>query len=526
MITGISACVRTAFCAAPAAASTLRRCGMPASRRSDSDPWRNGLVDPAARAGTWENPSVSAYLQASCDQAAARAGKCMAPVEHPAGLLAATILASSLAFIDGSVVNVGLAAIGGSLKADAGELQWVINAYLLPLSALLLLGGAAGDRFGRRRYLNIGVAMFAGFSVVCALAPDLELLLLGRAMQGFGAALLLPNSLAILGQSFSGEAKGRAVGTWAAAGAIAGVVGPLLGGWLIDLGSWRAIFLINLPLAAGAMVLARWFVPPDPPSHGETPDLAGGLLATVGLGSLTWALTLGSGPAGWKTAALAGVGLAAMALIGFVTLESRRGERAMMPLSLFATPSFVGLNLLTLFLYGALGALLVLVPYFLIEAGGYSAVAAAAALIPLPITLALISPFAGSLAGRVGTRALLTADPLLVGVGFILAVRIGVGSSYWTHVLPAILVISLGMAAAVAPLTTAVLSSVNASRTGVASGFNSAVARAGGLFATALLGSVFAAQGAALVTAFHAALIACGIACLAASASALPIGRA
>ncbi|HEX4266891.1 MAG TPA: MFS transporter [Steroidobacteraceae bacterium] len=469
---------------------------------------------------------MSAYLHASCDRAVAQGAKCTATVGHPAGVLAVTILASSLAFIDGSVVNVGLPAIGASLKAGASELQWVINAYLLPLSALLLLGGAAGDRFGRRRYLNVGIAVFAVFSVVCAVAPDGNLLLLGRVMQGLGAALLLPNSLAILGQCFSGEAKGRAVGTWAAAGAIAGVIGPLLGGWLIDLGSWRAIFLINLPLAAGAMVLARWFVPPDPASHGEAVDVAGGLLATVGLGSLTWALTLGSGPTGWKAAALAGVGLASMALIGFVTLESRRGERAMMPLSLFATSPFVGLNLLTLFLYGALGALLVLVPYFLIEAGGYSAVAAAAALIPLPITLALLSPLAGSLAGRTGARALLASGPLVVAVGFILAVRIGVGSSYWTHVLPAILVISVGMAAAVAPLTTAVLSSVSASRTGVASGFNSAVARAGGLFATALLGSVFAAHGPALVTEFHTALIACGIGCLVASASALLVGRA
>jgi len=441
-------------------------------------------------------------------------------------VLAATILASSLAFIDGSVVNVALVAIGHNLKADASELQWVINAYLLPLSALLLLGGATGDRFGRRRYLNLGIAVFALSSIVCAAAPDLKLLLVGRVMQGMGAALLLPNSLAILGEHFAGEAKGRAVGLWAAAGAIAGVIGPLLGGWLIDLGSWRAIFLINLPLAVGAIVLAQRFIPEDAASGGERLDLAGGLLATVGLGSLTWALTLGSGSAGWTAAALGGVVFAIIALIVFLTLEGRRGERAMLPLSLFATAPFIGLNLLTFFLYGAFGALLVLVPYFLIEADGYSAVGAAGALVPLPITLALTSPLAGGLAGRVGARALLASGSLVVAAGFALAVRIEVGSSYWTHMLPAILVMSLGMAAAVAPLTTAVLSSVSTDHTGVASGFNSTVARAGGLLATALLGSVFAAHGSSLVMEFHRAMIACAVVCLAASMSALPIGRA
>ena len=468
---------------------------------------------------------MSPYVHASCDRAAAQAVQCRRAVKDPVGILATTILASSLAFIDGSVVNVGLVAIGRNLHADAGELQWVIDAYLLPLSALLLLGGAAGDRFGRRRYLNIGIAVFALSSIVCAVAPDLKILLLGRLTQGMGAALLLPNSLAILGQSFTGEAKGRAVGLWAAAGAVAGVIGPLLGGWLIDLWSWRAMFLINVPLAGGAMALARRFVAPDPASNGERLDVAGALLATAGLGALAWGLTVGSSPAGWTRAAVGGTVLAGVALVAFVALEGLRGDRAMMPVALFATASFVGLNLLTFLLYGALSALLVLVPYFLIEASGYSALAAGAALLPLPITLALTAPLAGEVAGRGGARVLLAAGPLLVAVGFALAMRIDAASSYWTDVLPAILVISIGMVGAVAPLTTAVLSSVGAPHTGVASGFNSAVARAGGLFATALLGFVFAVHGPELVIEFHAALITCALSCLAASLCALPIGR-
>ena len=216
----------------------------------------------------------------------------------PQLVLAATILASSLAFVDGSVVNVGLPVIGRSLSADPGALPWLINAYLLPLSALLLLGGAAGDRFGRRRLLIIGVALFAVASIACALAPNLIVMLLGRFVQGIGAAVLMPNSLAILGQSFSGAAKGRAIGIWASVGAIAGAVGPVLGGWLIDLGSWRGIFLLNVPLAAAAIALAWRHIPKDCDGGDLALDVPGGALATLALGGLTWALTVGSGRSG------------------------------------------------------------------------------------------------------------------------------------------------------------------------------------------------------------------------------------
>ena len=439
---------------------------------------------------------------------------------HARWVLTATILASSLAFVDGSVVNVGLPAIGRSLGAAAADLQWVINAYLLPLSALLLLGGAAGDRFGRRRLLILGTSFFALTSVACAAAPNTTTLLAARFFQGVSAALLMPNSLAILGSTFEGEAKGRAVGIWAATGAGVGAVGPVLGGWLIDLGSWRAIFLINLPLAAGAIALAWRYVPPDRKGRDQPLDLIGGVWATLGLGALTWALTLGSGPGGWTGVALTLAAAALLALGLFVLVEMRRGERAMMPLALFASRSFIGLTLLTLFLYGAVGAVFVLIPYLMIEEAHYSATAAGAALLPLPLVLAVTSPFLGALAGRIGSRLPLAIGPMVVAAGFVLSMRIGAQANYWFEVLPAILVMALGLSGAVAPLTTAILSSVSPAHTGAASGFNSAVARSGGLIATALLGSVLASRGASLVAAFHAAMLACAIACAAASVSA------
>jgi len=226
---------------------------------------------------------MSTVLHANCDAAAARLTRPAAPVAHPNFVLATTVLASSLAFVDGSVVNVGLPAIGRSLSADARALQWIINAYLLPLSALLLLGGAAGDRFGRRRMLIAGIFLFALASLACATAPSLGVLLAGRLLQGVGAAMLMPNSLALLGSAFSGEEQGRAIGIWAATGAVMGAIGPVLGGWLIDLGSWREIFLINLPLAAAAILLAWGCVPDDLDAGDEPLDWTGGALATLGL---------------------------------------------------------------------------------------------------------------------------------------------------------------------------------------------------------------------------------------------------
>jgi EmrB/QacA subfamily drug resistance transporter len=435
-------------------------------------------------------------------------------------VLAATILASGLAFVDGSVVNVALPTISRSLSADAGALQWVVNAYLLPLSALLLLGGAAGDHFGCRRLLIVGTALFALASLGCALAPGLPALLACRLLQGIGAAMLMPNSLAILGQSFPGASKGRAIGIWAASGAAMGAIGPVIGGWLVDLGSWRAIFLLNLPLALAAIALAWRFVPRDPEKKTFPLDTFGGVLATVGLAALTWALTISSSSRGWTPGAVIAAISSAGLLLFFMQVEKRLGDRALMPLGLFASRSFVGLTIFTFLLYGALGELFVLVPYLLIQAAGYSAAAAGAALLPLPLMLTVTSPLAGALAGRIGPRLPLAVGPLVVAAGFLLALRIDIHANYWTDVLPMIFVVAVGMSAAVAPLTTAVLTSVDARHTGVASGLNSAVARSGGLVATALLGSVLAATSNQLLSAFHAAMIAGAAACAAASLSA------
>jgi EmrB/QacA subfamily drug resistance transporter len=453
----------------------------------------------------------------ACDSAAAHCAKPSGSSPHPNLVLATTILASALAFVDGSVVNVALPTLARNFHADAGALQWVINSYLLPLSALLLLGGAAGDHFGRRRLLILGTSVFALASLGCALAPSLPALFASRLLQGVGAAMLMPNSLAILGQTFSGAAKGRAIGIWAATGAAMAAIGPVVGGWLIDLGSWRAIFLLNLPLACGAIVLAWRFVPVDRRGKSYPLDTTGGILATIGLAALTWALTVGSGRNGWTHAALLAAGASVLLLLFFLRFETARGARAMMPMALFASKSFVGLTLFTFLLYGALGGLFVLLPYVLISAAGYSATAAGAALLPLPLILTVTSPVAGALVGRIGTRLPLTIGPLVVAAGFLLALRIDSGASYWTSVLPMILVIALGMSAAVAPLTTAVLTSVDQEHTGSASGINSAVARSGGLVVTALLGSVLAAEGARLLSAYHVAMSVGALICAAAS---------
>src|ERR1700722_17737991 len=461
---------------------------------------------------------MSSALHVPFDAATARTAEGARSPAHPRLVVATTILASSLAFIDGSVVNVGLPAIGRSFHADAPGLQWVVNAYLLPLSALLLLGGAAGDRYGRRRLLIVGILLFGIVSLTCAVAPTLVLLLLARFVQGASAAMLLPNSLAILGQSFSGEAKGRAIGIWAAAGAAAGAIGPVLGGWLIDAGSWRLAFLINVPLSIAAIALASRYVDSSIDDTAGSLDWSGGALFTASLGLATWALTEGSGRA-WSPATFVVLGAGLIFLLMFLSVERRLGDRAMMPLSLFGSRSFIGLTVFTLLLYGALGGLFVLVPYVLIQADGYTATQAGAALLPLPLVIAVASPAAGALAAKVGPRWPLIVGPMIVAAGLLLTLRIGSSTGYWLSVFPAMLVIALGMAAAVAPLTTAVLMSVDSRHTGVASGLNSAVARSGGLVATALIGPVLASTGPALFSAFGIAEVIGAFICAAAALS-------
>ena len=438
---------------------------------------------------------------------------------HPGLVLATCMLASSLSFVDGSVVNVSLPFIGRALGRSPAALQWVVDAYLLPLSALILLGGAAGDRFGRGRLLRIGVALFAVSSVACTVAPGYPTLLAARAAQGVGAAILLPNSLATLAATFQGEARGRAIGAWSALGAASAAAGPVLGGWLNDRFGWRAIFLISVPVALAAFALAWRYVRDAEDADGGRPrpfDTPGGLLATVALGAVAWGLTEGAGPGGWGVRALVLLATGAAAFAGFLAVEGARGEDAMTPLSLFASRPFVGLTVLTFLVYGALGGLLVALPFTLVHQFGFNGLQAGLALLPFPLVMVCASPFIGALAGRIGSKLPLTAGAVLLTLGLALMLRIGgPHARYLAAVLPALLTIALGVACTAAPLTNAVLGSVDGAHAGTASGLNSAVARAGGLIATALLGGVLAAgRGPALMGAFHLAATVGAAACL------------
>jgi len=425
----------------------------------------------------------------------------------PTWTLVMSVCASSLSFIDGSVLNVALPAIRQSLHATAADAQWVVNAFTLPLAALILTGGALGDHQGRRRWLVIGTALFGMASLLCALSRSLEPLLAGRALQGIGAALLLPNSLALLNSAYEGEARGRAVGIWAAAGAISAAIAPLIGGWLVSHAGWPAIFYINLPFAAAAIAVAYLRVAEAKNGDRATLDIMGAALATVGLGALTWGLTLWSAhrafspAAGWTLA----IGIAMLGL--FLWVERRRGLEAMIPLGYFGRADFSSLNLMTFLLYGAFGSALLLLPYVLITAGGYSPVEAGLAMLPFPIIISFGSPIMGQLATKIGPRWPLTIGPLVVAAGLLLGTRVASGQTYWTDVLPGVGLMAIGMALAVAPLTSAVLVTVDPEHTGMVSGFNSALSRTGGLIGVALLGAVLASTGQAILEPYEVALM-------------------
>ena len=429
-------------------------------------------------------------------------------------VLAVAVLGSGMAFLDGTVVNVALPDIGEDLGASTSSLQWILNGYLLTLASLILLGGSLGDRHGRRRIFVIGVAVFTVASLLCAAAPNASMLVAARLLQGIGGALLTPGSLAMIESSFRPADRARAIGAWSGLGGVATALGPLLGGYLVEAVSWRAIFLINLPLGITVAVMAVRHVPEtrDPTASGRL-DFGGAALAALGLAGTTYALI--EAPDNWPSApVLIGAIGGAVALAAFVVAE-RRSPNPMMPLGMFASRQFSAANLVTFAVYAALGGFFFLFVAFLQVSLGYSPLAAGAASLPVTALMLAFSARSGALAQRIGARIPLTVGPLVIAAGLLLMTRIDPGDSYVTGILPPVIIFGLGLTLVVAPVTATVLAAADARHSGIASGINNAVSRVASLLAVAVLPLAAGITGdqfynpAAMTDGFHMAMVVC-----------------